>query len=341
MGLNTDGARRLASTIEDIEAIDLIWATAAQHRLDNLTKPQGSLGKLERLAIQLACIKRTDRPRLGPAAVMVCAADHGIVAQGVTSYPSEVTALMVSNFLREGAAVNQIARVCDAQVFVYDIGVGNPTADMSKGPALTQEECLSAILRGIDEVNALSESGFDVICLGEMGIGNSAAAAALTSALTHTPLPEVVGRGAGLDDATLAHKTAILEQALELNCVERLDPLEVLAAVGGREIAMMVGIILGAAARKHVIVSDGFIAGSAVLVAVAMVDTVKEYLVFSHRSAEPGHSALLRYLAVEPLLELDMRLGEGTGAVLALPLIRSAGAVLADMETFEEAGINV
>ena len=334
-----DNITKLNSLIESIKGVDKTYAESAQLRLDNLTKPQGSLGRLEELAVQLSCIQRTDRPNIGDAAVLVCAADHGVVAQGVTSFPSEVTRLMVANFDRDGAAVNQIANVCGARVHVHDIGVGNPTADMSQGPAMSREECADAIMAGADAVRALIDEKVDIVCLGEMGIGNSAAAAALTASFTDAPLAEVVGRGAGLDDETLAHKTRVLEGTLEINQVDELDALGKLAAVGGREIAMMAGIVLGTASASIPVVSDGFISGSAVLAATALAPQALDYIIFSHRSVEPGHDAMYRHLGTRPLFDLDMRLGEGTGAVLALPMIRSAAQVLSGMETFEEAGI--
>jgi nicotinate-nucleotide--dimethylbenzimidazole phosphoribosyltransferase len=248
---------------------------------------------------------------------------------------------MVANFDRCGAAVNQIADVCDAQVRVFDVGVGNPTADMSQGPAMGREECAEAIMAGVDAARTAREDGFDIVCLGEMGIGNSTAAAALTSAFTGAPLAEVVGRGAGLDDETLAHKIRVLEKAFEVNGAAHLDVLGTLAALGGREISMMAGIILGGASVSMPIVSDGFISGSAVLAATALAHPVLDYIIFSHRSVEPGHDAMYRHLEVKPLFDLDMRLGEGTGAVLSLPMIRSAARIISGMETFEEAGIIV
>ena len=331
--------KRLKSVIGRIVPTDAMQGVRAQERLDNLTKPLGSLGRLEQLGVQLARIRRTVHPQVDNAAVMICAADHGVVAQGVTGFPSEVTGLMVANFEHAGAAVNQIAEVCNAQVHVYDVGVGKPTADLSKGPAMSREACVEAVLQGVDALARLYEEGIDIVCLGEMGIGNSTAAAALTAAFTKTAATEVVGRGAGLDDETLRHKIQIVQRALHVNAVETLDALGILAAVGGFEIAMMTGIILGAASLSLPVVSDGFIAGSAVLAAVALAPLTLDYLIFSHRSAEPGHEAIYRYLKVRPLFELDMRLGEGTGATLALPFIRSATRILSNMATFQEAGI--
>lgn len=326
----------------------------ARSRQDQLTKPGGSLGRLERLAVQIAGATGNPRPRMDRATVIVMAGDHGVAVEGVSAYPSVVTGQMVANFAAGGAAINVLARTVGARVLVVDVGVAAPiapelpivharvasgTANMTLGPALTRGEALQAIVTGFDVVDRELERGLDVVCLGEMGIGNSTAAAAIVAVLTGRAAAVVTGRGTGIDDATLRCKISVIERAIAVNQPTPGDALGVLAAVGGLEIAGLVGVVIAAAAARVPIVVDGFIATSAAMLAVELCPSVRGYLVAAHRSVEPGHGAALQHLEIEPLLALDLRLGEGTGAVLALPILRAAVAVLSDMATFADAGV--
>ncbi len=322
----------------------------ARSRLDTLTKPPGSLGRLERLAVQVAGITGDGRPRLARKLIVVMAADHGVAAEGVSAYPAAVTAQMVHNFARGGAAINVLARQVGAAVVVVDVGVASVlagelpivhrkvafgTANMVCGPAMDRNQMVAAIQVGLD----LSLREADVLCLGEMGIGNTTAASAIIAAITGGPVAEITGRGTGIDDATWQRKVHVIEQALRMNQPDRSDPLDVLAKVGGLEIAGLVGVVLGAAASRKVVVVDGFIATAAALVAAELCPAVRGYLIAAHRSVEIGHRVALERLELEPLFALDLRLGEGSGAALALPIIDAALAVLAEMATFEEAGV--
>ncbi|HYL72514.1 MAG TPA: nicotinate-nucleotide--dimethylbenzimidazole phosphoribosyltransferase, partial [Candidatus Dormibacteraeota bacterium] len=322
---------------------------------DELTKPPGSLGRLERLATQIAGITANPRPRLTRKVVIVAAGDHGVTAEGVSAYPSEVTGQMVRNFVNGGAAINVLARQAGARVVVVDVGVAETlpselpiahrkvapgTANMAHGPAMTRAQALQAIGVGVDLVEAESALGVDVICLGEMGIGNTTAASAIVAGLTGSAVADVTGRGTGIDDATWQHKVEVIEQALRVNQPDRDDAVDVLARVGGLEIAALVGVIVGSAARRLPIVVDGFITAAAALVAAGLCPNARSYLIAAHRSVERGHAVALEHLELEPLLTLDMRLGEGTGAALALPILDAALALLDEMATFEDAGVS-
>jgi nicotinate-nucleotide--dimethylbenzimidazole phosphoribosyltransferase len=283
------------------------------------------------------------------------AGDHGVTAEGVSAYPSEVTGQMVRNFASGGAAINVLARRAGARVVVVDVGVAEAlppelpivhqkvargTANMALGPAMTRAQVLQAIAVGLDVVDAESARGVDVICLGEMGIGNTTAASAIVATLTASTVADVTGRGTGIDDATWQHKVEIIEQALRVNRPDRHHPLDVLAKVGGLEIAALVGVILGSAARRLPVIVDGFITTAAALVAAELCPATRSYLIAAHRSVERGHAAALEHLELEPLLALDMRLGEGTGAALVLPIVDAALALLDEMATFEGAGVS-
>jgi nicotinate-nucleotide--dimethylbenzimidazole phosphoribosyltransferase len=322
-----------------------------QHRLDQLTKPRGSLGRLEALALQIGLIQQTDRPRLIAPQLVVFAADHGLAAQGVSAYPSEVTAQMVENFLAGGAAVSVLARQHGLALTVVDAGVRGSfapraalidrkvaagTADASLGPAMSAAQCALAIERGRDVVRDLPGNA---LLLGEMGIGNTSSAALLLARLAGLGIEACVGRGTGLDDAGLAHKLAVLERVLALHDASRA-PLDALAAFGGFEIAMMAGAALQAAQERRVIVVDGFIVGAAILVAAKLDPVLLDCCVFSHRSDEAGHGLMLNALGAQPLLHLGLRLGEGSGAALAWPLIASAVRLLNEMASFESAGVS-
>jgi nicotinate-nucleotide--dimethylbenzimidazole phosphoribosyltransferase len=323
---------------------------AARARLDRLTKPPGSLGRLERLALQVAGMTANALPRLNDKRVVVMVGDHGVVAEGVSAYPAEVTAQMVANFARGGAAINVLARQFGAQVHVVDVGVAATlpedlpiihrkvafgSANMAHGPAMTSDQMLQAVRVGLDQ----SEDPVDVVCLGEMGIGNTTAASAIVAAVTGLPTPRVTGRGTGIDDTTWSRKVDVIERALAVNRPDPRDPLDVLAKVGGLEIAALVGLIVGSAAKRRPILVDGFIATAAALLAAELCPAARAYMIAAHRSVEIGHSAALERLELEPLFALDLRLGEGSGAALALPILDAALALLSEMATFEEAGI--
>lgn len=346
----------LARVVSSVEPIDTRWEGLAWQRLDSLTKPQRSLGRIETLAAQLSAMQRTDRPQARPAAVLVFAGDHGVVARGVSAYPQEVTAQMVRNFAAGGAAVNQLARNAGAELAVYDVGVAGPlddlpgirhakvragTRDMTAGPAMTLDEAVQAILVGAEAVERLiAEKNVHAAAIGEMGIGNTTAAAALICAFTGASPAEVVGPGTGLDADGVARKTAAVEEALAANRVAFSDPLTALAAVGGLEIAAMAGAVIGCARHRAAAVIDGFISTAAALAATRICPHCAGYVVASHRSKERGHAVALAALGAEPLLDLDMRLGEASGAVLALPLLDAACAIIAGMATFAEAGVS-
>lgn len=326
-------------------------AKRLQHVIDHKTKPLGSLGRLEALAVQLGLILNTDQPRLQQPQMVVFAGDHGLAARGVSAYPSDVTWQMVENFLAGGAAVSVLARQHGLALTVVDAGVAKDiapraglqirkmaygTADASQGPAMTADQCLSAMAAGADLIKGLPGNA---VLFGEMGIGNTSSAALLMARLTGLPLDQCVGRGTGLDDAGVQRKLAVLQQALQANA-NAAQPLDALAALGGFEIAMMCGAMLEAAAQKRVVVVDGFISSSAVLVAHAMQPDMLSCCVFAHQSDESGHARMLNHLGVQPLLHLGLRLGEGSGAALAWPLLESACAILRDMASFESAGVS-
>jgi nicotinate-nucleotide--dimethylbenzimidazole phosphoribosyltransferase len=344
----------LTTTFAEIAPIDATVMAAARARQAQLTKPTGSLGRLEALAIQIAGITGQEQPSLAQKAIVVMAGDHGVTAEGVSAYPAEVTPQMVLNFLRGGAAINALAGVVGARVIVVDIGVASPlehpgllarkvapgTANMAQGAAMTREQAVEAIETGIAVVESLAHDGVQMVATGEMGIGNSTAASAITAALTGASPADVTGRGTGIDDAQLTHKVAVIERALAVNAPNRDDGLDVLAKVGGFEIAGLVGVILGGAAEHMPVVLDGFIAGSAALVAEMLCPTVRDYLIAGHVSVERGHRVLLDKLGLTPLLDLDLRLGEGTGAALAMGIIEGALAAHHQMATFAEAGVS-
>jgi nicotinate-nucleotide--dimethylbenzimidazole phosphoribosyltransferase len=326
-------------------------AARLQHRLDQKTKPVGSLGRLESLALQLGLIQGTEAPQLSQPQMVVFAADHGLAAQGVSLYPSDVTWQMVENFLAGGAAVSVLARQHGLALTVVDAGVAHDfkprpglqlrkvapgTQDASQGPAMTAAQCQTALEHGAEVVRSLPGNA---LLLGEMGIGNTSSAALLMARLTGLPIDQCVGRGTGLDDAGVQRKLVVLRQTLERHA-PAVEPLQALAAMGGFEIAMMVGAVLEAAVQNRVIVVDGFIASSAVLVAQALQPLVLQRCVFAHQSDEQGHARMLAHLQVQPLLNLGLRLGEGSGAALAWPLLESSCRILAEMASFESAGVS-
>ncbi|MDO9006432.1 MAG: nicotinate-nucleotide--dimethylbenzimidazole phosphoribosyltransferase [Aquabacterium sp.] len=326
-------------------------ALRLQHLLDHKTKPLGSLGRLETLALQLGLILGTEAPQLTQPQMVVFAGDHGLTAQGISLFPSDVTWQMVENFLAGGAAVSVLARQHGLALTVVDAGVAHDlaprpglqlrkiapgTADASQGPAMTPAQCQAALDQGAEVVRSLPGNA---VLLGEMGIGNTSSAALLMARLTGLPIEQCVGRGTGLDDAGVQRKLAVLRQVLARH-EQAIEPLQALAAMGGFEIAMMAGAVLEAAAQNRVIVVDGFIASSAVLVAQALQPLVLQRCVFAHQSDEQGHARMLSHLKAQPLLNLGLRLGEGSGAALAWPLLESSCRILAEMASFESAGVS-
>lgn len=312
-------------------------ADAAAARLDAKTKPRGSLGRLEDLAVRIADIRGSATPGRLRAAVVVAAADHGVAAHGVSAYPQEVTAQMLANFEAGGAAICVLARLAGAELRVFDLGVGAGTADMTAGPAMTREQARDRLDRGRQAAADLAAEGFGIVALGEMGIGNTTSASALTAALLSVEPEVVCGRGTGLDAAGIRHKIDMVRRALAAN---ELDGAEaVLAALGGFEIAFLAGLAIGAAERRMVVLLDGFITGAAALAAERIRPGTSSAMVAAHCSPEPGHALVLEALRLDPLLDLELRLGEGSGAALALPIVHASLAILDEMATFESAGV--
>lgn len=348
----------IAETIAAIRPLDEAAMNAAREHQNRLTKPRGALGTLEEVSVRLAGIAGVCPPPMPePAAVAVFAADHGVHAQGVTPWPQEVTAQMVQNFLAGGAVVNAFARQCGAEVRVVDIGVkadlppadglisrnvAHGTADLTLEPAMTAEQVRQAVEAGIEIARDLVAAGNRCLITGDMGIANTTASAALIAAFTGRAAETVTGYGTGIDDATHERKIQVVRTALDRARTElggEPDPLAVLAHLGGLEHAALAGFILGAAAERVPVVLDGVIAGAAALVAVALAPDVRGACVAGHRSAEPGHAAALSHLELRPLVDLELRLGEGTGALLALPLVQAAVRVLHEVATFDSAGV--
>jgi nicotinate-nucleotide--dimethylbenzimidazole phosphoribosyltransferase len=345
----------LEELVGQIGPTDLRAAAAAAERQAALTKPPGSLGRLEQLSVQLASIYGCEHPVLRPRSLILAAADHGVAREGVSAYPSEVTAQMVGNFLAGGAAVNVLSRRADVRVVVLDVGaaavlepapnlidrkIRRGTANIVAEPAMTEVEALEAIHAGLEAADKEIDSGARLLVTGDMGIGNTTAAAAVVAALLGTDPAAVSGRGTGLDDEGLRRKVAIIEKALSRHDFATMTPLQTLAAVGGFEIAALVGVILGAARRQRPVVLDGYVSGAAGLVAARLAPASPQYAIAGHCSLEPGHRKVLETLELRPLLDLEMRLGEGSGALLALPLLYAAVAMLDEMATFSEAGVS-
>ncbi len=344
----------IAPTIANIENNELYQQL--QQIVDQKTKPLGALGRLETLAVHLGMIQGTTTPQITQPQIRVFAADHGLTKHGTSAYPSAVTAQMVYNFLQGGAAINVLARQHHMELKVVDAGVNADFAnspfkdhaqlldykvrhgsrDALSEPAMTAEECLAALENGMKVVE---NSVGNLLVVGEMGIGNTSAASLLLARLGDIPLDECIGRGTGLDDAGLKHKASILTQVLARHS-EAQTPFDILAALGGLEIAMMAGALMQAASERRILLIDGFIASSALLVAERLAPGVAQYAVFAHHSVEPGHTHLLKLLNAEPLLNMGMRLGEGSGAALAYPLLQSACAIINEMASFNDAGIS-
>jgi len=345
----------LSNTIKLIKPLDEGAMVKARARQDILTKPEGSLGRLEELSIQLAGIQGKPVPEINHKAIITMAGDHGVVAEGVGNWSQEVTAQMVENFLGGGAGINVIARQVGARIIIVDMGVAgelkaNPqllsrkvapgTRNIAKGPAMTDKEVVKAVETGIEIVATEVAKGLDIVGTGDMGIGNTSASSAICGVMTGHPVVEVTGRGTGISDEQLAHKIAVIQKALAVNRPDPAKPLDVLAKVGGFEIGGLVGVMLGAAAHRIPVVIDGFISGAAALVATALSPGLRNFLIAAHVSAETGHRIMLKHLGLEPLLDLRMRLGEGTGAALGIFLSETAARILAEMSTFAEAGVS-
>jgi len=345
----------LSNIIGMIRPLDKEAMAQAQARQDRLTKPQGSLGRLEELSVQLAGIQGRPVPQIKHKAIITMAGDHGVVAEGVTLYPQEVTAQMVGNFLGGGAGINVIAHQVGARIIVVDMGVAAElapdarllprkvaagTRNMCLGPAMAGEQAVQAIETGMEIVAAEVAKGLDIVATGDMGIGNTTASSAICAVMTGNPVAEVTGRGTGIGDRQLEHKIEVIDRALTLNRPDPEQPLEVLAKVGGFEIGGLVGVMLAAAAYRIPVVIDGFVSGAAALIATALSPGLKDFLIAGHVSAEAGHKFVLRHLGLKPLLDLGMRLGEGTGAALGIFLAETAARLLSEMATFAEAGVS-
>ena len=350
-----DHASLIAQVCRQIEPVDPAWLSAAYERQLTLTKPPGSLGRLEEIANRLAAIQRTVTPVIPKKRIYVVAGDHGVTAEGVSAYPREVTQQMVDNFLRGGAAINVLGRAGGIEVKVVDAGVDadlsnreelihakvmSGTANFAVGPAMTREVAEMCFATGIELAQAAADVGINLLGIGEMGIGNTTAASAITSVLLKCDPESVTGRGTGVDDAGLAHKVEVITRAIEVNQPDATDATDILAKVGGAEIGVMAGIVLGAAANRLPIVADGFISTAAAALALTLQPNARDYLFYGHRSAERGHTALIEFIGEQPLLDLSMRLGEGTGAALAMHIIEGAAKLLSEMATFADAGVS-
>ena len=338
-----------------IQGLDEAAMAAAKVRQDTLTKPPGSLGRLEELSVQLAGITGKDIPTIKDKVIITMAGDHGVVAEGVSAFPQEVTPQMVLNFLHGGAAINVLARHVGARITIVDMGIAadmeahpslivkkiaHGTANMTAGPAMTREQAEQAILAGVEVVEAEIAKGLDIVGMGDMGIGNTTPSAAIAAALTGIEPARLTGRGTGVDDEGLKRKIDAIERALAINKPDPKDGLDVLAKVGGFEIGGLVGVILGAAANRKPVMVDGFISTAAAMIAVTIAPAVRPYLISAHRSQEYGHNQMVEWLGLKPLVDFDLRLGEGTGAALGISIAEAACKILAEMATFAEAAVS-
>ena len=343
----------LAQTIDAIKPLDQAAMRAAEERQLQLTKPPRALGRLETLSIQLAGIQGRPLPAIEHKAIAVMAADHGVTAEGVSAFPAEVTPGMVLNMVTGGAGINVIGRHVGARVVVTDVGVNADlsgadirhqkvrmgTANMAQGPAMTRDEAIRAVEIGIAVLEEELENGLDIIATGEVGIGNTTAASAVIAALTGRPVAEVTGRGTGISPEALLAKVSVIERSLAVNAPDATDPIDVLAKVGGLDIAAMTGVFLGGAAHRVPVVMDGFISSAAALAAARLSRECVDYILPSHVSIEKGHQTVLDELGLVPLFDLEMRLGEGTGAALSMSIVEAAARILSEMATFESAGV--
>ncbi|MFA6217096.1 MAG: nicotinate-nucleotide--dimethylbenzimidazole phosphoribosyltransferase [Candidatus Omnitrophota bacterium] len=345
----------LTQTLKNITSINHLLMQETQIRLDNLTKPQGSLGRLEDLAKEIAGITGQKNPDVSRKVIFILVADHGVTEENVSAFPKEVTAQMVYNFLSGGAGINVLAKHAGAKVVVADVGVAVDlaqknglivkkiacgTRNMAKTAAMSSDQAIQAIETGITIFENEFKNGIDIIGTGEMGIGNTTASSAITAVLTKNDVVDVTGRGTGIDERGLKHKISVIKKSLKINQPDHSDPLDVLAKVGGFEIGGITGIILAAAARKIPVVIDGFNSGAAALIAYTLQPLSKEYMIASHESVEKGHAVILKKLGLKPILNLGLRLGEGTGAALAMPLIEASLKILTQMASFQSANVS-
>ena len=344
----------LQGLIANIPPVNETAMQAARRRQDDLTKPRGSLGQLENLSVNIAGMTGKVQPMITHKVVTIMAGDHGVVAEGVSAYPSEVTPQMVMNFVFGGAAINVLAKHVGARVTIVDMGVASQidhpdvlnrniapgTQNIARGPAMTRAQAVQALEAGVQVVEAELDKGLDILATGDMGIGNTTPSAAIAAVITGRAPAEIVGRGTGVDDAGLKRKISAVQNALEVNHPDPKDGIDILAKVGGFEIGGLAGAILAAAAQRIPVVIDGFISTAAAMIAVSLAPQAGDYLISAHRSQELGHQIMLEWLGLEPLLDLDMRLGEGTGAVLAISLVEAACKILDEMATFSEAGVS-
>lgn len=345
----------LTETLASIKPVDQELLALAQRKLDNKTKPLGSLGRLEEFARRFAAISGTLEPETGNKVIYTFAGDHGIVEEGVSAFPKEVTPQMVFNFLNGGAGVNVLARHSGVQVRVVDIGVdyyfglvpdlvvrkvARGTRNFAKGPAMTREEAVQALEVGIALAAEAKAEGVHMLGTGEMGIGNTSPSSAIIAAFAGKSVREVTHRGTGINDSALEHKIRVIEQGLQLNKPDPRDPIDVLAKVGGLEIAGIAGLVLGAAANRLPVVVDGFISTAGALIAAELNPHVRDYIFAAHQSVEIGHRLMLERIGAKPILDLQLRLGEGTGAALSMGLIEAGVKVLKEMATFEQAGVS-
>lgn len=351
LGLEKGLKERLAT----IQPVKKEFLSLAQARLDRLTKPLGSLGQLEEIARRFVAIVENLHPKIEKKIIYTFAGDHGVVDEGVSAYPKEVTSQMVYNFLRQGAGINVLSRHAGAKVVVVDIGVdhdfepmeglmirkvGRGTGNMTRGPAMDRDQALRAVAVGLEMADHARGQNADLVGTGDMGIGNTTASSAVLASLTGLPVSQVTHRGTGIDDTVLAQKIRIIEKSIAVNRPEANDPLDVLAKVGGFEIAGITGLIIGCAFHRIPVVVDGFISTAGAMIAVGLNPDIKEYLFASHQSVEVGHRFMLESIGQKPILDLSLRLGEGTGAALAMPIIEAAVKIFIEMATFSDAGVS-
>lgn len=348
--------QKLNETLSKIEGIDFSLAEKTQERLDNLTKPRRSLGRLEELARQIVGITRNENPPVKDKVIFTMAGDHGVVEEGVSAFPKEVTPQMVYNFIGGGAGINVLAKHVGARVVVVDMGVAEElkmknenlkikkvnygTRNMLKGPAMTRDEALRSIKAGIEVFEEELTNGIDIIGTGDMGIGNTTPSSAITAVITGEAIEDLTGRGTGIDDKAFSHKIAVIKKAIEINNPDPKDAIDVLSKVGGFEIGGLAGVILGAASKRIPVVIDGFISGAAALIAHALEPKTKNYMIAAHSSVEKGHKIILDYIGLKPLLDLDLRLGEGTGAALGMSIVEAGIKILTQMATFQDASVS-
>jgi nicotinate-nucleotide--dimethylbenzimidazole phosphoribosyltransferase len=347
--------QKLNETISKIEEIDYSSASETQKRLDSLTKPQGSLGRLEEIAKQIVEITKNKTPSIKNKVIFTMAGDHGVVEEGVSAYPKEVTPQMVYNFLKGGAGINVLARHVGARVVIVDMGVAcdlepHPelvvkkinygTRNMSKGPAMKRNEAVKSMEAGIEVFEDEFKKGIDIVGTGDMGIGNTTPSSAIAAAVTGAKMEDVTGRGTGIDDKTFANKIDVIKKALRLNKPNPKDAIDVLSKVGGFEIGGLAGVILGAASKRIPVIIDGFISGAAALIAYQLEPKVKDYMIAAHCSVEKGHKIILDHIGLKPILNLDLRLGEGTGAALAMSIIEAGIKILTQMATFKSVSVS-